>query len=141
MLKQAMGYFGGVASSVASEVSLEGSVSDALVGSIVDVGGQKVVVRKRIGEGGFAFVYEVEETTDINKKYALKRLLAIDSEKRNYIIKEISFMKALSDHPNIVKFNAAAEAKGHYEPENLKNLDQKTREISISRKKFFINRD
>ena len=112
MLKQAMGYFGGVASSVASEVSLEGSVSDALVGSIVDVGGQKVVVRKRIGEGGFAFVYEVEETTDINKKYALKRLLAIDSEKRNYIIKEISLMKALSDHPNIVKFNAAAEAKG-----------------------------
>ena len=110
MLKSAMGYFGGVASSMASEVTLD-PVSDALVGSVVDVGGQKVTVKKRIGEGGFAFVYEVEDLVDM-KKYALKRLLAIDSEKRNYIVKEISLLKALSDHPNIVQFKAAAEAKG-----------------------------
>ena len=109
MLKSAMGYLGGVASSMAD--ATEDSVMDGLVGSIVDVGGQKVVIKKRIGEGGFAFVYEAEDTTDM-KKYALKRLLAIDSEKRNYIVKEISILKSLSDHQNIVKFKAAAEAKG-----------------------------
>ena len=112
-----MGYLGGVASNAMTsaqmgEIPTLDSPDDALVGSIVDVGGHKVIVRKRVGEGGFAFVYKVEDVNDNSKKYALKRLLAIDSEKRNVIVKEISLMKSLSGHDNIVRFVAAAEAKG-----------------------------
>ncbi len=113
MFKSAMGYLGGVASSAmaSAEIPSLESPDDALVGSIVDVGGQKVIVRKRIGEGGFAFVYRVEDVTDPSRKFALKRLLAMDGEKRNLIIKEIALMKTLSGHGNIVKFISAAEAK------------------------------
>lgn len=117
MFKSAMGYLGGVASSAMSTAVSDGiptldAPEDALVGSVVDVGGQKVIVKKRIGEGGFAFVYCVEDVQDSSKKYALKRLLAMDSEKKNLIIKEISLMKSLSGHSNVVKFISAAEAKG-----------------------------
>ena len=107
-----MGYLGGVASSSGPIIPSLDSPDDALVGSVVDVGGQKVIVRKRVGEGGFAFVYRVDDINDNSKKYALKRLLAMDSEKRNLIVKEIALMKSLSGHPSIVKFVSAAEAKG-----------------------------
>ena len=114
MFKSAMGYLGGVASSAMANADLPtlDSPDDALVGSIVDVGGHKVIVRKRIGEGGFAFVYKVEDMNESGKNYALKRLLVMDSEKRQLIIQEISLLKSLSGHTNIVKFINAAEAKG-----------------------------
>ena len=93
-----MGYLGGVASAaMSSDVLADFSPEDALVGSVVDVGGQKVLVRRRIGEGGFAFVYQVNDINDESKKYALKRLLAIDAEKRNLIIKEIALLKMKKD--------------------------------------------
>ena len=112
MFKSAMGYLGGVTSSGMTTSPILDSPEDALVGSIVDVGGQKVIVRKRVGEGGFAFVYKVEDVNESSRKFALKRLLAMDEEKRKLIVKEISLMKSLSGHPSIVKFVSAAEAKG-----------------------------
>ena len=52
----------------------------------------------RIGEGGFAFVYEVVDIETRQKQYALKRLLAVDKEKRAAIVKEISILKTFSSH-------------------------------------------
>ena len=48
---------------------------DPLVGSVVDVGDIRVFIRRRIGEGGFAFVYFAEDMADRSKSFALKRLL------------------------------------------------------------------
>ena len=45
------------------------------VGSVIEVGEIRVFIRRRIGEGGFAFVYQAEDMTDRSKTYALKRLL------------------------------------------------------------------
>ena len=45
------------------------------VGSVIEVGEIRVFIRRRIGEGGFAFVYQAEDMTDRSKIYALKRLL------------------------------------------------------------------
>ena len=106
-------------------------MDDPLVGSVVDVGGVKVAVKRRwiflrnisliivdvtitkimqhlnckvfnlicrIGEGGFAFVYEVVDIETRQKQYALKRLLAVDKEKRAAIVKEISILKTFSSH-------------------------------------------
>ncbi len=56
--------------------------SDPIVGSRVDVGGVGVKVRRRIGEGGFAFVYAVEGEDGGGSKMALKRLLAVDQVSR-----------------------------------------------------------
>ena len=52
----------------------------------------------RIGEGGFAFVYEALDVDTRSRNYALKRLLAIDKEKRAAIIQEISVLKTMSSH-------------------------------------------
>ena len=57
-------------------------------------------------------MYKVEDVNESSRKFALKRLLAMDEEKRKLIVKEISLMKSLSGHPSIVKFVSAAEAKG-----------------------------
>ena len=52
----------------------------------------------RIGEGGFAFVYEAIDAETRSHSYALKRLLAVDKEKRAAIVQEISILKTLSSH-------------------------------------------
>ena len=130
MLKSALDYFGGTnASNPVDHGSNINTMDDPLVGSVVDVGGVKVAVKRRwiflrnisliivdgplimqhlnckvfnlicrIGEGGFAFVYEVVDIETRQKQYALKRLLAVDKEKRAAIVKEISILKTFSSH-------------------------------------------
>ena len=110
MLKSALDYLGGVGQDATlDQMDGGGTGSDPLVGSIVDVGGTKVVVKRRIGEGGFAFVYEAADMDNpLDKKYALKRLLAVDQEKKKQIIQEITILKTLSNHDHIVGFITAA---------------------------------
>ena len=99
MLKSALDYLGGTGlSATVSEANLIIHSDDPLVGSIVDVGGVKVAVKRRIGEGGFAFVYEVVDVETRSRPYALKRLLAVDKEKKKAIVQEISILKTLSSH-------------------------------------------
>ena len=57
-----------------------------------------IILFSRIGEGGFAFVYEAVDVETRSCSYALKRLLAIDEEKRAAIVQEISILKTLSSH-------------------------------------------
>lgn len=84
--------------------------ADPIVGSSVDVGGTGVRVLRRIGEGGFAFVYAVEAADD-RRSMALKRLLAVDQEKKDQIVQEITFLKSLKPCPNVLQFIAAANLK------------------------------
>jgi hypothetical protein len=82
MFTSAINYLAGAASSVAGgnapaigEVIGGLGQDDPLVGSVIEVGEIRVFIRRRIGEGGFAFVYHAEDMTDRTKTYALKRLL------------------------------------------------------------------
>ncbi|CAD5112095.1 DgyrCDS1335 [Dimorphilus gyrociliatus] len=92
------------------------------VGQLVEVGQQSLKIKRLIAEGGFAYVYEAVDNKS-GKEYALKRLLAADDEKCKAIVREITFFKKLSGHPNIVKFmNAASIGKndsGHGQAEYL----------------------
>ena len=63
----------------------------------------QVRVRRRIGEGGFAFVYAVEQSDD-GRPMALKRLLAADAEKRKQTVQEITFLKKLKPCPRQTYF-------------------------------------
>jgi uncharacterized protein (DUF2147 family) len=76
MLKSAFSYLSNAAATVGAsasaglaEVADSESRADPIVGSTVDVGGMSVRVRKRIGEGGFAFVYAVEQ---VNSLYTVR---------------------------------------------------------------------
>ncbi|BFY99570.1 hypothetical protein BsWGS_02610 [Bradybaena similaris] len=77
------------------------------VGQIVELGSQKLRVKRLIAEGGFAFVF-VAQDINSGKEYALKRLLANDDEKNKAVLEEIKYLKQLSGHPNIIQFITAA---------------------------------
>jgi len=86
MFKSAFNYLASAASNAASAAQDEAAnamaaMDDPVVGSRVDVGDERdVAVKKRIGQGGFAFVYEVRQG---QKRMALKRLLASDQVRHN----------------------------------------------------------
>lgn len=48
------------------------------------------------------------QDTSSGTEYALKRLMAADQEANKNIIQEISLLKKLSGHPNIIKYIAAS---------------------------------
>ncbi|XP_012944616.1 cyclin-G-associated kinase [Aplysia californica] len=93
--------FGGI---IGSGLSREGN---DFVGQIVELGSQKLRVKRLIAEGGFAFVFVAQDVSS-GKEYALKRLLANDEEKEKAVLEEIKYLKKLSGHPSIIQFISAA---------------------------------
>ncbi|CAK1553472.1 unnamed protein product [Leptosia nina] len=99
VFKSAMGYF--------SSGSANGGSDNDFVGQFVEIGNMKLRVKKVIAEGGFAFVF-VAQDVGSGTEYALKRLMAADEQANKNIIQEISLLKKLSGHPNIIKYIAAS---------------------------------
>ncbi|XP_068630844.1 cyclin-G-associated kinase isoform X2 [Battus philenor] len=99
VFKSAMGYF--------SSGGANGGSDNDFVGQFVEIGNMKLRVKKVIAEGGFAFVF-VAQDVSTGTEYALKRLMAADDQANKNIIQEISILKKLSGHPNIIKYIAAS---------------------------------
>ncbi|XP_028159920.1 cyclin-G-associated kinase-like [Ostrinia furnacalis] len=99
VFKSAMGYF--------SSGGANGSNDNDFVGQFVEIGNMKLRVKKVIAEGGFAFVF-VAQDVSTGTEYALKRLMAADETANKNIIQEISILKKLSGHPNVIKYIAAS---------------------------------
>ncbi|XP_047515483.1 cyclin-G-associated kinase isoform X2 [Pieris napi] len=99
VFKSAMGYF--------SSASANGGSDNDFVGQFVEIGNMKLRVKKVIAEGGFAFVFVAQDVAT-GTEYALKRLMAADEQANKNIIQEISLLKKLSGHPNIIKYIAAS---------------------------------
>uniref|UniRef100_A0A1I8PUS5 non-specific serine/threonine protein kinase n=1 Tax=Stomoxys calcitrans TaxID=35570 RepID=A0A1I8PUS5_STOCA len=121
--KSAMGYFNNPATTTTSQPNSGGGSSSTNVntyrsssssslqenefcGQIVDINGRKLRVKRVIAEGGFAFVYVVQDI-QTDKEYALKRLIGADKKACQAIINEINTHKQLTGHPNIVGFVSA----------------------------------
>ncbi|CAB3989806.1 cyclin-G-associated kinase-like [Paramuricea clavata] len=77
------------------------------VGQRVDIASTQLRVKKLIAEGAYGFVFVAQDVSS-GKEYALKRLMAADDAANKAIIQEITFMKRLRGHPNIVQFLNAA---------------------------------
>lgn len=77
-----------------------------LEGRSMDVGNLKIHVRNVIAEGGFSCVYLARDVVHVSKQYALKHIICNDDESLDLVMKEISVMKALRGHPNIVTLYA-----------------------------------
>ncbi|CAL9104094.1 unnamed protein product [Musa textilis] len=73
-----------------------------LEGRTIDVGNVKVHVRNVIAEGGFSCVYIALDPAQSSKQYALKHMICNDAESSDLVMKEISVMKLLRGHPNVV---------------------------------------
>lgn len=72
----------------------------ALLKPAVIVNGKKYKVMKQIGEGGFAFVYDVMCTTD-RQHYALKKMICQTDEQLDEAKKEIETMEKVK-HVNVL---------------------------------------
>ncbi|KAF7835969.1 putative serine/threonine-protein kinase [Senna tora] len=77
-----------------------------LEGRSIDVGNLKVNVQKAIAEGGFSCVYLARDAVHMSKQYALKHIICNDEESLELVKKEISVMKSLKGHPNVVTLYA-----------------------------------
>ncbi|GFR69406.1 cyclin G-associated kinase, partial [Elysia marginata] len=64
---------------------------NSFVGELVELGNQKLRVKRLVAEGGFALVFVAQDVTS-GKEYALKRLLANDEEKTKAVIEEVKFL-------------------------------------------------
>ncbi|OQV17255.1 Cyclin-G-associated kinase [Hypsibius exemplaris] len=103
-LRSALDYIGGGQAGAAVKDDTD------LVGNIVEIEAKRYRVKRLLAEGGFAYVYLVQDV-ESGKDYALKRLLAHDDEVAKAIKQEIKFLKKLNGHPNIIEYNAAALCK------------------------------
>ncbi|XXG64064.1 hypothetical protein AAC387_Pa05g2119 [Persea americana] len=77
-------------------------------GRTVEIGNLKVHVRNAIAEGGFSCVYLARDAVHSSKQYALKHMICNDEESLDLVKKEISVMKLLKGHPNVVALQAQA---------------------------------
>ncbi|KAG2303680.1 hypothetical protein Bca52824_032331 [Brassica carinata] len=77
-----------------------------LEGRYLEIGSLKVQVRNVIAEGGFSSVYLAQDTTHASKQYALKHMICNDEESLELVMKEISVLKSLKGHPNVVTLYA-----------------------------------
>lgn len=73
-----------------------------LEGRYLEIGNLKVHVRNVIAEGGFSSVYLAQDTNHASKQYALKHMICNDEESLELVMKEISVLKSLKGHPNVV---------------------------------------
>ncbi|KAL5201377.1 hypothetical protein ABZP36_035731 [Zizania latifolia] len=79
-----------------------------LEGRTVDVGNIKVHVREAVAEGGFSCVYLARDAVNPAKQYALKHTIIQDQESLDLVQKEITVMRSLKGHPNVVALVAHA---------------------------------
>ncbi|RRT55775.1 hypothetical protein B296_00023357 [Ensete ventricosum] len=82
--------------------SFAGKEPASLEGRTIDVGNVKVHVRNAIAEGGFSCIYVATDVVQPSKQYALKHVICNDDDLLDLITKEISVMKLLRGHPNVV---------------------------------------
>lgn len=78
-----------------------------LEGRTIDVGNLKINVRNAIAEGGFSSVYLARDAISFTKQFALKHIICMDEESLDLVKKEISVMKCLEGHPNVVTLHAS----------------------------------
>ena len=76
------------------------------LGKIYEVNGKRYKARKLLGEGGFGYVFLVND--EYGGTYAMKQILASTKEQLDSTKNEIAVMKALPIHKNIVKMEDAA---------------------------------
>ncbi|KAJ4755069.1 Protein kinase superfamily protein [Rhynchospora pubera] len=68
----------------------------------IDISNIKIHVKELLAEGGFSSVYLAYDLVNPSKQYALKHVMIQDKESYDLVMKEVSVMKSLKGHPNVV---------------------------------------
>uniref|UniRef100_A0AC35UC37 Protein kinase domain-containing protein n=1 Tax=Rhabditophanes sp. KR3021 TaxID=114890 RepID=A0AC35UC37_9BILA len=86
-----------------------GKTDHELVGSFVEVGGLKLVIRSLLAEGGFALVFTAQDNQ--SKWYALKRQITVTKDSCDAVLREIRYLRQLTTHKHIINYSNAAQSK------------------------------
>jgi AP2-associated kinase len=68
----------------------------------IDISNIKIHVKELLAEGGFSSVYLAHDLVNPSKQYALKHVMIQDKESYDLLMKEVSVMKSLKGHANVV---------------------------------------
>ena len=74
---------------------------NSLIGKTMTIGKVTVVIREKIGEGGYAWVYRAVDAQ--NKEYALKYVNCLTPERYQQFMQEATVLQSIPEHPFIVK--------------------------------------
>ena len=74
---------------------------NSLIGKTMTIGKVTVVLREKIGEGGYAWVYRAVDSQ--NKEYALKYVNCLTPERYQQFMQEATVLQSIPQHPYIVK--------------------------------------
>eukprot|EP00127_Corallochytrium_limacisporum_P001396 Clim_evm18s55 gene=Clim_evmTU18s55 len=77
-------------------------MTDDIVGKTVNVGNNRYKVLKTIGEGGYSYVFAVQNAAT-GQNAALKRMLAADRNELENLKQEVRFLRQLDGQPNILR--------------------------------------
>jgi AP2-associated kinase len=94
------------------------------IGKILMINHHQVIVEDILGQGGFAFVFLVRAYNQ--QRYALKRMYVNNQRDLQICQREISLVKELSTHPNIIKYvdsSIQRKSKRYYEMNLESNND------------------
>jgi len=81
--------------------------SDPFVGTTASVENMQVQITRRLGEGGYAYIYAAKDVST-GKEYALKRFLVFEEAKVQEVINEIRLLKELKGSGYFVEYVMAA---------------------------------
>jgi len=79
------------------------AIKKAVPAEEIPINGSRVRIIKQLGEGGYAFVYLVEDV-NTGRKYALKKMMAADGEQKAVAKTEVNIMRSFKNAPNLVKY-------------------------------------
>ncbi|KAH0795448.1 CAMK family protein kinase [Histomonas meleagridis] len=77
----------------------------SLIGRTLTIEGITVIVKEKIGEGGYAWVFRVEDSQ--GNQYALKFVNCLTSDRYQQFCQEAKILKSIPPNPNIVKLYGA----------------------------------
>ena len=77
----------------------------SLVGKTLKIENITVVIKEKIGEGGYAWVFRVEDSQ--GNQYALKFVNSLTEERYQQFCQEAKILKSIPPNPNIVKLYGA----------------------------------
>jgi cyclin G-associated kinase len=103
-----LSYLKSAAAAVVSNVQQAAAQAAQAAAPPIQVGERCVVVKEQLGEGGFAYVSLVEDI-QTGETFAMKRMLCQDRESMDIAEKEITMMRRLKGHPNIITYIASAK--------------------------------
>ena len=84
-------------------VNGQNEIESELIGTAIELKGQRLRFERVISVGGFGYVFRVKDV-QTQEQFALKRLIAADKEAQQDVLNEVHILSKLQTHSHIMRF-------------------------------------